>query len=314
MSNSTCKLCGSPASVAMMNPVFVVLAIHCDTCGVYRITDWANNALSYVDDVFRARISAYTRERSILNHTESVIVSEKVGSDFPLPSISIHEIGQIFPTKVSDKLERSLLNLSKLTSYLGAHVEISEKDYPVFFAESKTGKTNEMSFIMGQLIEDGYVTGTHGYPGKYTVTPRGWNKVYELEKKPGTESKQAFIAMWFDHSMDEVSENGFKRAIRAAGYEPRRIDDKQHNGKIDDEIIAEIRKSKFVVCDFTGQRGGVYFEAGFAMGLGLPVIWTCRQDEISKVHFDTRQYNHITWENEDDLFQKLLNRINATIL
>ena len=40
----------------------------------------------------------------------------------------------------------------------------------------------------------------------------------------------------------------------------------------------QIRKSKFLIADFTGQRGGVYYEAGFAYGLGLPVIWTCRKD------------------------------------
>ena len=57
--------------------------------------------------------------------------------------------------------------------------------------------------------------------------------------------------------------------------------------------------------DFTGQRGGVYFEAGFAMGLGLPVIWLVRKDEVEKLHFDTRQYAHIAYESAEDLKQKL---------
>jgi hypothetical protein len=33
--------------------------------------------------------------------------------------------------------------------------------------------------------------------------------------------------------------------------------------------MAEIQKSRFVVADYTGQRNGVYFEVGFAVGLGL---------------------------------------------
>ena len=57
----------------------------------------------------------------------------------------------------------------------------------------------------------------------------------------------------------------------------------------------------------------MYFEAGFAMGLGRPVIWTCRKDDIDNAHFDTRQYNHIVWENEKELYEKLKNRIEATI-
>ena len=56
-------------------------------------------------------------------------------------------------------------------------------------------------------------------------------------------------------------------AISGAGYKPVRIDKHQHNNRIDDEIVAAIRQSRFVVADFTQQRGGVYFEAGLAMGL-----------------------------------------------
>ncbi len=37
---------------------------------------------------------------------------------------------------------------------------------------------------------------------------------------------------------------------------------------------------RFMIADFTGHRGGVYFEAGFAHGLGIPVIWTCREDQL----------------------------------
>jgi hypothetical protein len=70
-----------------------------------------------------------------------------------------------------------------------------------------------------------------------------------------------------------------------------------------------------VVADFTGQRGGVYFEAGLAFGLSKQVIWTVRKDEVSKLHFDTRQFNHIVWSpNELPQFRVALrNRIEATL-
>lgn len=105
------------------------------------------------------------------------------------------------------------------------------------------------------------------------------------------------------------------KGIRDSGYEPLRIDQKQHNNKIDDEIVARIRRSKFLVADFTGHRGGVYFEAGLAMGLGLPVIWLCRKDELEKTHFDTRQYNFVVWDADklEQLSKSLQNRIEATI-
>jgi nucleoside 2-deoxyribosyltransferase len=148
------------------------------------------------------------------------------------------------------------------------------------------------------------------------LRPPGYARLAELDGTT-TASKQAFVAMWFDDSMKDAYEKGIAPAIRDAGYEPLRIDKKDHNNKIDDEIIAEIRRSRFVVADFTqgdtGARGGVYYEAGFAHGHGIPVIFTCMEDIIGKVHFDTRQYNHITWKTPDDLRQSLARRISATI-
>lgn len=70
--------------------------------------------------------------------------------------------------------------------------------------------------------------------------------------------------MWFDQSLLEAWLNGFSAGIHDAGYVPTRIDNKEHANKICDEIIVEIRRSRFVVADFTGQRNGVYYEAGFA--------------------------------------------------
>ena len=112
--------------------------------------------------------------------------------------------------------------------------------------------------------------------------------------------------------------NGIKPAIVDAGYEPVRIDRQEFLGKIDDEIVAEIRKSRFVVADFTttrksGARGGVYYEAGFAHGLDIPAILTCHQDCMNDVHFDTNHFNHLVWATPEDMRTKLKNRIEAVL-
>jgi hypothetical protein len=54
--------------------------------------------------------------------------------------------------------------------------------------------------------------------------------------------------------------------INETGYNAMRTDLQEHNEKICDSIIAEIRKSRFLGADFIGHRGGVYFEFGFAKG------------------------------------------------
>ena len=71
------------------------------------------------------------------------------------------------------------------------------------------------------------------------------------------------------------------------------------------------------MADFThgedGARGGVYYEAGFAYGLGLDVIYSCRKDMVDQLHFDTRQYYHIVWETPEELRDSLAQRIEALI-
>ena len=125
--------------------------------------------------------------------------------------------------------------------------------------------------------------------------------------------------MWFDSSMDEPYEEGIAcPAIRDAGYEPYRIDEDDFTGGVVDRILAEIRKSKFVVADLTtspesGVRGGVYFEAGFALGLGKTVFLTCREDRTEAVHFDINHLNRIQWKTPKDLREQLKNSIEAVL-
>ena len=162
------------------------------------------------------------------------------------------------------------------------------------------------------------------------LTVEGYARLADLEKV-AVNSSQAFVAMWFDDSMKDTYEIGIKPGIEDAVYEARRIDWIEHINKIDDEIIAEIRRSRFVVADFThrdfeackdeeerkraGARGGVYYEAGFAHGLDIPVIFTCRKDVLENIHFDTRQYNHIAWEPDklEEFSKALADRIAAVI-
>jgi len=78
-------------------------------------------------------------------------------------------------------------------------------------------------------------------------------------------------------------------------------------------MIAEIRRSRFVVADYTRQSNNVYFEAGFALGLGLTVIQTCHADEIGRLQFDIRHINTLEWQSAADLVVGLNKRIRAVI-
>ena len=146
----------------------------------------------------------------------------------------------------------------------------------------------------------------------YGLTARGW---LELEAAQGVESVTGFCAMWFDPQVRPFYEQAIAPAIRSCGFEPLRLDYAEYNHSIDDEIIASIRRARFVVADLTGHRGGVYYEAGFGHGLGLPVIFMLREDDQASVHFDVRQQNFILWRPDEiaSACRRLTQRIRATL-
>jgi nucleoside 2-deoxyribosyltransferase len=198
---------------------------------------------------------------------------------------------------------------------LGIGSKLSSSAWPLLSATDSV-QEEELVFLLRMLQSQDavHLSGGDGIPD-IVVTPNG----YEIADAQGhnIQGDQAFIAMWFDDAMSEPYEHGIEPAVRALGYKPLRIDKKEHINKIDDEIVAEIRRSRFLIADFTSDlgspRGGVYFEAGYALALGMPVIWSCRADRIQEVHFDTRQFNHIVWNHANDLKNKLQNRIGAVL-
>jgi hypothetical protein len=238
------------------------------------------------------------------------------GKPITLTRENISSLLESVPNLVTplENLNRTLLLISKRQERANEFVQLEfDTDYPLVFAHDGNEFRYYAQILVEQdLVEARKVSEFASVMNGVRLTPAGWRRVLELQKTQ-RDSDQAFVAMWFDNSLDDVWEKGFKPALKATGFHPYRVDRDEHNEKIDDRIVAEIRRSGLLVADFTGHRGGVYFEAGFAMGLGIPVIWTCTKSDIDNAHFDTRQYNHITWNDSAELESKLIQRIAAII-
>ena len=212
---------------------------------------------------------------------------------------------------------------------VGTNIEFNPEFYlcPSALAWSESTTDEELDFLtdylMGQncISKGSRITSNVGttYAGNgylCRVEVPGYGRIEELVTNP--DSSQCFVAMWFDDSMNEVYENGIRPGIEDAGYKPLIINQMPDLiGKIEDEIIAEIRRSKFMVADFThgddGVRGSVYYEAGFAHALRLKVIFTRRKSKEGVVHFDTDHYYRIEWETPEDLRKQLKVKIEAAI-
>ena len=311
---NTCPLCKNHVTATLRQGSFLTL-VECDTCGTYECDDWLGDGARVNWLVSDGRIIDTEELQKIPMHIVSGITRRtwEQGNRAKLLDYNLRDVlqSQSIPSGPIDQMDHLLWYLSQKGLFAGQRVPLSDKDHPVAFVSSR----EEFEFLVHSLIDQHHIDGHRPYsPGEssYLLTAEGWQRVREL-RRTQRDSNQAFVAMWFDPGLELVYKEGFEPALDETGYRPVRIDLVEHNQKIDDRIVAEIRRSGLLVADFTGNRGGVYFEAGFAFGLGIPVIWTCSEKDIDNVHFDTRQYNHIVWANAADLKTRLIDRIEATL-
>lgn len=276
--------------------------------GKYEIDVPSGNLVKTLDGGARARLTTWLVDQRLLGNPCPKITREIVEYAKVKRPLLPHERVARLLRFIAEQME----TIASVT-----HVQRGDNDN-VAYAWSESTDWGELHTLISYLSSTKLLDAHYDarYPRfEVRVTIEGYRKIAEQEVYVAT--TQAFVAMWFDDSMNDAFERGIKPAIELVGYKPLRIDQKLDVNKIDDEIIAEIRRSRFLVADFThgdeGARGGVYFEAGFAHGLGIPVIFTCRKDMVGKLHFDTRQYAHIVWQNPEELRDGLRNRILARI-
>jgi hypothetical protein len=279
----------------------------CGRCGRYEMDPAADVAIRGLQPAERPIFSHWVYEQNLLGE---------------VPVIRTENIPVILNRRKFSYAETTRLLLSYLaekTTSPGQEVDTSDLKLQAALQQFDVAYINSIvRYLFGekflQLVQPfrlpvGSLTGTSC---NVVLTPRGIMQAEEWGRSY-TASTQGSVAMWFNEGLRDAWTNGFDPGIRAAGFRPFRIDNKDYVGGITDEIMAEIRRSRFVVADYTGQVNGVYFEAGFALGLGLTVIPTCRADEVPKLHFDIKHLNTLLWNTPAELAEGLNRRIRAVI-
>jgi hypothetical protein len=275
-----------------------LIAVDCTTCGKYRITGSLLASQFPLPDSERHRMSFWCKRRQLEGREPPTL------SDHTIASIVV----QLPNPPVYQKADLLLISLTLRNPVPGQSVRIDEwRERSLACARDQ----EELRFFLECLRDrQDIVLGARGI----SITGHGWERAAQLADQPET-SKTVFVAMKFNDEMFALWPTAFVPAIERAGFEPRLANDPQHNEQIDARIVTEVKQCRFVVGDVTFAPVGVYFEAGYALGMGRPVIWTCRSDRKgTDMHFDTRQYNHILWDLASDLAEQLYYRIAATIL
>jgi len=276
----------------------------CPNCGNYKLQSEAFEDLPYElgrTPSNKSLISGYLRELNEIGLYSEIITSDNIS--LILASANI-------PRSVPDKLDKLILYIYRRTTFIYEFIEIDIRYTAIGYAATEI----ELQNMFKALCDYNYLNPPREIGRReYSLTLKGFERAKQLTTE-NIVSDKCFVAMWFGEDMIEVYDKYIYEAVLSCGFKPLIIAQKEHNDKICDHIISEIRTSKFVIADFTAHRGGVYFEAGFAYGLNKPVIWTCRHDHLGDAHFDVNHYNFIVWEKGEDLYYKLINRIKATII
>ena len=236
-----------------------------------------------------------------------------------------------YPKSFSERIDLILIKLNSLAKHIGQSVPLCDEAlYSLMFVDvyefndsimapngewikrKKGHLILESDYMIDYLNKIGYITRykNDAAPNTLiTILPKGYSRIDELQRNTSN-GRNVLVAMKFGNDTINLRE-AIRKGISDADYNAVFIDEVQHNEFITPELLKHIRDSKFVVVDLTHKNNGAYFEEGYAMGLGKPVIQLCCKN--TKLHFDVAQKNTIIWNVEDDIPLMLANRIRATI-
>jgi nucleoside 2-deoxyribosyltransferase len=261
----------------------------CEKCGRYFISGSAESYLRYDEiKILLTKISSWISEQNKIYNIDT-------------PEILTSTFDKIINQKEKTIKEKFNCFMKTFQELNKNNIDIN--DYNHCYMKDK----NELNILYNKALKDNFIDNNK-------LTFDGLEYIESLEER-NKNSKNIFVAFHFTKEMQNIVDNDLKNTIEDIGFNCIRVsasttDTDVH---INDEIIGKIKSSKIVIADFSGHRNSVYFEAGYAMGLNIPVIWSCKRDESKKLSFDTRQYPHILWDTPEDLTNQIINRIKTII-
>jgi nucleoside 2-deoxyribosyltransferase len=295
--------------------------------------------------IYSFLISHRTKDDTFVTYTfyYSEINNDVYNQQYPNKCINLYDLQNRYPNQYLDRLSFVLTNLNNQYPLLGyiindfdsgylqsrqTYHESSNFDARLFccLTNDRITINQEIHQILRDLRTLNYINVIDCLDSlenpdsinSFTISLEG--KIL-IEKNQQAVLNQGFIAISFSEEARKTA-SAIIEGIKSAGYAPKMISDKEYNGQIVQEIFYEISRSLFVVMDSSDSNNGAYYEAGYAKGIKVPVIYTCRRDvfenkdkegKYNKPHFDIQQENHILWTNETDLTNKLKKRIEASM-
>lgn len=302
-----CILCGYDSTESEMR-LGGSVSIDCQNCGKYSLSGTAETIIEQwqSEDIKKLRLLSHKVRKAqgkegsrlkVISYSLDIIKTENL----PTP---VEQMDNLILWMGENSLpgENKTLRPDTHQAILGAYDDTGFH----FIVSAMIGKRGSSSVLLNGEM-------TLGSETCATLTIAGWER-YERLKKGTVKSRKAFMAMKFGETdLDKIFGEWFRPAVKQTGFDLQTVSGNPVAGLIDEKIRVDIRMARFVVTDLTHENNGAYWEAGFAEGLGKPVIYTCERKvwEEKKTHFDTNHHHTIIWDL--DSHQRVAEDLKATI-
>lgn len=299
--SGTCAVCDSKLSASKAIPIGAGdhgYCFSCPRCGEYEIVDFADyqlrnprldlQSVAVLSHWIRTEYEGIRRR----SRKDPIVLTEKLVDDIiKNPRPSLPEQADYYVRWIGD-------NVKVGGQYTGVHPLAIQ-------AIVGSATIEEFELVSSHLIDAKLINHGSGDGAwrNVTLSFAGWEHYRKLERAT-TDSRRAFMAMEYNKEpLEGIVDKVFRDAVRQTGFDLFLLRDRPVAGLIDNRLRAEIRAARFLIADLTDRNPGAYWEAGYAEGLGRPVIYTCEkgvfEDSERKPHFDTNHHQTVLWDAGD---------------
>ena len=198
----------------------------------------------------------------------------------------------------------SEIKLSNDNSYDGYLNFESIEDLMEEYYNRPPSSYNSTSFLSSKTPIS-YIDIGSSEPIYYSQTPE--TEKYELKRNT------AFILMAMDPDNPDLEDvyRTIKDVCASYGINAYRADEIEHQDRITDLILSEIRTCEYLIADLSYERPNVYYEIGYAHANNKrPILYRKRG---TRLHFDLSVHNVPEYKNITELRELLTKRLEAIL-
>ncbi|MBW7473130.1 MarR family transcriptional regulator [Paenibacillus oenotherae] len=236
-------------------------------------------------------LSAYIRELTDLDE-RVMITFEDLEGILNSPAI---------PTTIEEKSQRLLQYLFKRSRGPLEPVVIHQlsQSYNLTYSPN----LQELIYIIEKLREEEYV---ERVGATFKLTESGWKEASMIAG--GKRLQPCVVIVADDEQWRQEWSEKVVPMIEQCGYTVRMADNPQNDAE-GDGIMQLIAESKLIIADLTGQDQEIYFAAGYALGLQIPLLCTVNKSDAEQLPLHSKEINPIIWGGTEELTAILEQRL-----